>query len=104
MSHAIIAWERTPTNISLARAADWLLLDPVRALKVLRSGDVALARLDVWTALAETAVAVTNGPMSIVDDDLAATSTVCRTGAAPSLANNESRACSAVWLGLEMIT
>ena len=51
MRHAIIAWERTPTNVALARAADWLLLNPVRALKVLRSGDVALARLDVRRTL-----------------------------------------------------
>ena len=51
MKHAIIAWERTPTNVALARAADWLLLNPVRALKVLRSGDVALARLDVRQSL-----------------------------------------------------
>jgi ribosomal protein S6--L-glutamate ligase len=51
MKHAIIAWERTPTNVALARAADWLLLNPVRALKVLRSGDVALARLDVRQTL-----------------------------------------------------
>lgn len=51
MKHAIIAWERTPTNVALARAADWLLLNPVRALKILRSGDVALARLDVRQTL-----------------------------------------------------
>jgi len=51
MKHAIIAWERTPTNVALARAADWLLINPVRALKVLRSGDVALARLDVRQTL-----------------------------------------------------
>lgn len=51
MRHAIIAWERTPTNVALARAADWLLIDPVRALKVLRPGDVALARLDVRRTL-----------------------------------------------------
>ena len=51
MKHAIIAWERTPTNVALARAADWLLLNPVRALKVLRPGDVALARLDVRRTL-----------------------------------------------------
>jgi RimK family alpha-L-glutamate ligase len=51
MRHAIIAWERTPTNVALAQAADWLLLDPVRALKVLRPGDVALARLDVRRTL-----------------------------------------------------
>ena len=38
MRHAIIAWERTSTNVALARAADWLLLNPVRALKVLRPG------------------------------------------------------------------
>ena len=51
MKHAIIAWERTPTNVALARAADWLLINPVRALKVLRPGDVALARLDVRQTL-----------------------------------------------------
>ncbi len=51
MKHAIIAWERTPTNVALARAADWLLINPVRALKVLRRGDVALARLDVRQTL-----------------------------------------------------
>ncbi len=51
MRHAIIAWERTPTNVALARAADWLLLNPVRALKVLQPGDVALARLDVRRTL-----------------------------------------------------
>jgi RimK family alpha-L-glutamate ligase len=51
MRHAIIAWERTPTNVALARAADWLLIDPVRALRVLRAGDVALARLDVRPTL-----------------------------------------------------
>jgi RimK family alpha-L-glutamate ligase len=51
MRHAAIAWERTPTNVMLARAGDWLLVDPVRALKVLRPGDVALARLDVRPTL-----------------------------------------------------
>jgi RimK family alpha-L-glutamate ligase len=51
MRHAIIAWERTHTNVALARAADWLLLNPLRALKVMRSGDVALARLDVRRTL-----------------------------------------------------
>ena len=51
MRHAIIAWERTPTNLALARAGDWVLVDPVRALKVLRPGDVALARLDVRPTL-----------------------------------------------------
>ena len=51
MRHAVIAWERTPTNVMLARAGDWLLVDPVRALKVLRPGDVALARLDVRPTL-----------------------------------------------------
>lgn len=51
MRHAIIAWERTATNVALARSADWLLIDPVRALKVLRRGDVALARLDVRQTL-----------------------------------------------------
>jgi len=51
MRHAIVAWERTPTNVALARAADWLLIDPVQALKVLRAGDVALARLDVRPTL-----------------------------------------------------
>ncbi len=51
MRRAIVAWERTPTNVALARAGDWLLLDPVRALRVLRAGDVALARLDVRRTL-----------------------------------------------------
>jgi RimK family alpha-L-glutamate ligase len=51
MRRAVIAWERTPTNLALARAGDWLLVDPVRALKVLRPGDVALARLDVRPTL-----------------------------------------------------
>jgi RimK family alpha-L-glutamate ligase len=51
MRHAIVAWEPTSTNVALARAGGWLLLDPVRALKVLRSGDVALARLDVRRTL-----------------------------------------------------
>jgi len=51
MRHAIIAWERSPTNVALARTADWLLIDPLRALSVLRSGDVALARLDVRPTL-----------------------------------------------------
>jgi RimK family alpha-L-glutamate ligase len=51
MRHAVIAWERTPTNVALARTGDWLLVDPVRALKVLRPGDTALARLDVRPTL-----------------------------------------------------
>lgn len=51
MKQAIIAWERTPTNVRLARAGDWLLVNPVRALRVLRPGDVALARLDVRRTL-----------------------------------------------------
>jgi [lysine-biosynthesis-protein LysW]--L-2-aminoadipate ligase len=51
MTRAIIAWERSPTNISLARAEGWLLLDPLRALKVLGPGDLALARLDVRQTL-----------------------------------------------------
>ena len=51
MRHALIAWERTPTNVTLARTGDWLLVDPVRALRVLRPGDMALARLDVRPTL-----------------------------------------------------
>jgi len=51
MTHALIAWERTPTNVALARTGDWLLVDPVRALRVLGRGDVALARLDIRPTL-----------------------------------------------------
>ena len=51
MRRAIVAWERTPTNVALARAADWLLLDPLRAQSTLGAGDTALARLDVRRTL-----------------------------------------------------
>jgi RimK family alpha-L-glutamate ligase len=48
---AVVAWQRTSTNVALARTADWLLLTPPEALRRLRAGDVALARLDVRRTL-----------------------------------------------------
>jgi RimK family alpha-L-glutamate ligase len=51
MTRAIVAWEQTSTNRALARSGGWSLIEPVRALRVLRRGDLALARLDVRPTL-----------------------------------------------------
>jgi RimK family alpha-L-glutamate ligase len=49
--HALVAGARTPTNVALARAGDWLLLSPAEAVRQLRQGDVAIGRLDVRPTL-----------------------------------------------------
>ncbi len=51
MRCAVVAWERTQTNVALARAGDWLLLTPPEAARRLAAGDMALARLDVRESL-----------------------------------------------------
>jgi RimK family alpha-L-glutamate ligase len=75
----VIAWERTPTNVSLADAAGWPIVTPLDALDLLGPGDVALARLDVRPALdgvedgmgvlavlATRGVTLVNGPTTLL--------------------------------------